>query len=78
MNSKRMRSGAIYALLVLALGAFLYTSLVGRTSTVAADMPVSGPAEILELDTRVWQRVEAGAQTQTRTFSLVRYEGGLE
>ena len=47
MNSKRMRSGAIYALLVLALGAFLYTSLVGRTSPVAADMPVGDVAALV-------------------------------
>ena len=52
--------------------------VLGSSALVAADMPVSGPAEILELDTRVWQRLEAGAQTQTRTFSLVRYEGGVE
>ncbi|MBK8048370.1 MAG: ATP-dependent zinc metalloprotease FtsH [Anaerolineales bacterium] len=47
MNSKRMRSGAIYALLVLALGAFLYTSLVGRTTTVAADVPVGDVAALV-------------------------------
>ena len=46
MNSKRVRSGAIYLLLVIALGAFLYTSLVRRPSTTAATVPIGDVAEM--------------------------------
>ncbi|MBW7885872.1 MAG: AAA family ATPase, partial [Caldilineaceae bacterium] len=41
MNSKRLRSGAIYLLLVIALGAFLYTSLMRRSGTDAADASIA-------------------------------------
>jgi cell division protease FtsH len=45
MNSKRMRNGAIYLLLVLALGAFLYTSLVRQPTQTATPAPIAQVAE---------------------------------
>ena len=44
MNSKRMRSGAIYLLLVIALGAFFYTSLVRRPATTIATISIGDVA----------------------------------
>ena len=40
MNSKRFRSGVIYLLLVIALGAFLYTSLARRPTPAAANVAI--------------------------------------
>ena len=56
MNSKRMRSGIIYLLLVVALGAFLYTSLVRRPSANVADIPIADVAAMVrsgDIDTIV-------------------------
>ena len=46
MNSKRVRSGIIYVLLIAALGAFLYTSLARRPDT-AATVPIAQVAEMV-------------------------------
>ncbi|HMN28382.1 MAG TPA: ATP-dependent zinc metalloprotease FtsH [Caldilineaceae bacterium] len=40
MNFKRIRSGAIYVLLLVALGAFLYTSLTNNASSAAKNVPI--------------------------------------
>ena len=40
MNSKRLRSGAIYLLLLIALGAFLYTSLERRPNSPATSVRI--------------------------------------
>ncbi len=40
MNSKRFRSGVIYLLLIVALGAFLYTSLARRPAPAAASVAI--------------------------------------
>ena len=47
MNSKRVRSGVIYVLLLVALGAFLYTSLVQRPEGAAANIPIARLAEMV-------------------------------
>jgi cell division protease FtsH len=47
MNSKRLRSGIIYLLLVLALGAFLYTSLMRRPSTTISDASIARIATLV-------------------------------
>jgi cell division protease FtsH len=47
MNSKRVRSGAIYVLLLVALGAFLYTSLARRTDSSATPVPIAHIAEMV-------------------------------
>ena len=41
MNSKQLRSGIIYLLLVVALGAFLYTSLARRPAPAAATVAIA-------------------------------------
>jgi cell division protease FtsH len=41
MNSKRLRSGVIYLLLVLALGAFLYSSLMRRPASPVSDATIA-------------------------------------
>jgi cell division protease FtsH len=41
MNSKQLRSGIIYLLLVIALGAFLYTSLARRPTPAAANVAIA-------------------------------------
>ena len=41
MNSKRFRSGVIYLLLIVALGAFLYTSLARRPAPAAASVAIA-------------------------------------
>ncbi|CAN5538461.1 ATP-dependent zinc metalloprotease FtsH [soil metagenome] len=45
MNSKRLRTGAIYVLLLLALGAFLYASLMRRPSTAALPATIGDVAK---------------------------------
>jgi cell division protease FtsH len=45
MNSKRLRSGAIYLLLLLALGAFLYTTFERRPSSTVETVPIADVAE---------------------------------
>ncbi|MCX6048903.1 MAG: AAA family ATPase, partial [Chloroflexi bacterium] len=45
MNSKRLRTGAIYVLLLLALGAFLYASLMRRPSTAAQPATIGDVAK---------------------------------
>ena len=50
MNSKRLRSGIIYLLLVIALGAFLYNSLVRRPSTEVSDATLAKVATLLRND----------------------------
>ncbi len=47
MNSKRVRSGAIYVLLLVALGAFLYTSLARRPANSATPVPIARIAELV-------------------------------
>ena len=47
MNSKRLRSGIIYLLLVLALGAFLYSSLMRRSPTTVADATIARVATLV-------------------------------
>ncbi len=47
MNSRRTRSGIIYLLLVVALGAFLYTSLVRRPDNAAQVVPLADVAEMV-------------------------------
>jgi cell division protease FtsH len=47
MNSKRVRSGAIYVLLLVALGAFLYTSLVRRPANDVTPVPIARIAEMV-------------------------------
>jgi cell division protease FtsH len=47
MNSKRVRSGAIYVLLLVALGAFLYTSLARRPENSATPVPIARIAEMV-------------------------------
>jgi cell division protease FtsH len=47
MNSKRVRSGAIYVLLLVALGAFLYTSLARRPENSAKTVPIATIAEMV-------------------------------
>ena len=50
MNTKRLRSGIIYLLLVIALGAFLYNSLVRRPSTEVSDATLAKVATLLRND----------------------------
>jgi len=50
MNSKRVRSGAIYVLLLVALGAFLYTSLARRSDNATASVPIARIAEMVRAD----------------------------
>lgn len=50
MNSKRVRSGAIYVLLLVALGAFLYTSLARRPENAATQVPIARIAELIRED----------------------------
>ncbi len=45
MNSNRLRTGAIYVLLLLALGAFLYASLMRRPSTAAQPATIGDVAK---------------------------------
>ena len=47
MNSKRIRSGAIYVLLLVALGAFLYTSLARNQENAATPVPIARIAELV-------------------------------
>ena len=47
MNSKRLRSGIIYLLLVLALGAFLYSSLMRRPATTISDATIAQVATLV-------------------------------
>ncbi len=47
MNSKRIRSGAIYVLLLVALAAFLYTSLARRPENSAKSVPIADIAEMV-------------------------------
>lgn len=63
MNSKRLRSGIIYLLLVLALGAFLYSSLMRRPPTTVSDATIAkiatmvrnGDVRTIELYNRIDQ-----------------------
>src|SRR4051812_21609669 len=50
MNSKRVRSGAIYVLLLVALGAFLYTSLARRPENAATPVAIAKIAELVRDD----------------------------
>jgi cell division protease FtsH len=47
MNSKRLRSGAIYLLLVIALGAFLYSSLMRRPAAAVPTVPIGNVAALV-------------------------------
>ena len=53
MNSKRVRSGAIYVLLLVALGAFLYTSLARRPENAATPVPIARIAEMVRANSIV-------------------------
>src|SRR5215203_3410752 len=44
MNFKRIRSGAIYVLLLIALGAFLYTSLTNNANATAKNVHINDVA----------------------------------
>jgi cell division protease FtsH len=45
MNFKKIRSGAIYVLLLIALGAFLYTSLTNDANSATQTVPIDQIAE---------------------------------
>lgn len=45
MNAKRLRSGAIYLLLLIALGAFLYTSLTNNANSAALTVSIDKVAD---------------------------------
>ncbi|RLT40924.1 MAG: ATP-dependent metallopeptidase FtsH/Yme1/Tma family protein [Chloroflexi bacterium] len=47
MDSKRFRNGLIYFLLIVALGAFLYTVFGNRSSTVSQPIPIAEVAEMV-------------------------------
>jgi cell division protease FtsH len=47
MNFKRIRSGAIYVLLLMALGAFLYTSLTNNTNATAKNVRIDQVAQFV-------------------------------
>ena len=47
MDSKRFRNGLIYFLLIVALGAFLYTVFGNRTSTVSEPISIAEVAEMV-------------------------------
>ncbi|HHY57874.1 MAG TPA: ATP-dependent zinc metalloprotease FtsH [Chloroflexi bacterium] len=47
MNSKRLRSGVIYLLLVVALGAFLYSSLMRRPASPISDATIAQVATLV-------------------------------
>ena len=51
MNSKRVRSSIIYLLLLVALGAFLYTSLARRPENAGATVPIARIAEMVRAGT---------------------------
>jgi cell division protease FtsH len=72
MNFKRVRSGAIYVLLLVALGAFLYTSLSSNASSTAKSVPLD----------KVAQHVREGQAKQIvvkddRVTVTLRAEGNL-
>ena len=78
MNSKRVRSGVIYLLLLMALGAFLYTTFERRPSTAAptvsigevADSIRRGDAATLTIkDQRITVESVDGEQVQSRIES---------
>ena len=47
MNSKRLRSSAIYILIVIALGAFLYAVIARQPENAAATVPIARVAELV-------------------------------
>lgn len=51
MNSKRVRNGAIYLLLVTALGLFLYMSLARRSGTASTTVPIADIADRISAGT---------------------------
>jgi hypothetical protein len=51
MNFKKVRSGAIYILLLLALGAFLYTSLTNNAGSAARPVRIDQVAEYVRTGT---------------------------
>ncbi|MEZ4634168.1 MAG: AAA family ATPase [Caldilineaceae bacterium] len=58
MNSKRLRNGLIYVLLVVALGAFLYTTLSNRTSGTSEPTSIAEVAESVRAGTVTAIRVD--------------------
>ena len=75
MNSKRVRSGAIYLLLLLALGAFLYMTFERRPSNTMETVPIADIAEdvrngnvqgIAVKDQKVMVTYRSGEQVQSR------------
>ncbi len=51
---------------------------LGSSAVVAAGELVVGPAEVLEIATHTWQRVEGGTELLTREQSIVRHEESKE
>ncbi|MCB0072442.1 MAG: AAA family ATPase, partial [Caldilineaceae bacterium] len=75
MDSKRIRSGAIYLLLLLALGAFLYTTFERRPSSVVPTVSIAEVAdsvrngevkEISVKDQKVTVTMTSDAEVQSR------------
>ena len=78
MNSKRMRSGAIYLLLLLALGAFLYTSFERRPNASSATVPIADVAQKVRAGEVKTLAVKDGKVTVTQRndeVTLSRFEG---
>src|SRR5687767_13057229 len=72
MNSKRVRSGAIYVLLLVALGAFLYTSLSRRDQSAATPVPIARIAEMVRA-----QNVASISINEDRITAVNRSTGEL-
>ena len=47
MNSINFRSGIVYVLIIVALGAFLYTSIVRRSTTQTETIPIAEVAKMV-------------------------------
>jgi cell division protease FtsH len=78
MDSKRIRMFAIYGLLLVALGAFLYTMYDRRPSTQAETVPLGDMAEMLRSgeveklavkDDKIYATLSTGEEVQSRKES---------
>jgi hypothetical protein len=49
--------------------------ILGSSAVVPANSWIMGPAEILEIDSQVWLRVETGTRVKARTLTVARYQG---
>jgi hypothetical protein len=47
MNSINFRSGIVYFLIIVALGAFLYTSIIRRSNTQPETIPIASVAQMV-------------------------------